>query len=232
MRDGIKRLFQWFSELFSTPESVQTNERLTYEASQETEPSETTMHPNSARFRQIEKWIDELWKIAPGKPPIDATELEVKWNDRKVTEMVGLIKEHCGVRLKLTVASVKSGGINAPAWVKMPLEFPLFGTPGHNEVKATMYIRKTHMTEFEPLVLAISHEMSHIVLNSVRHKLRGVEDAVDLTAMLLGFRDFYITGSRRVIRSDEGKVTEMLGYLSYEEILHAAMYMTKKATKR
>ena len=59
-----------------------------------------------------------------------------------------------------------------------------------------MFIKKSFLDEdrFEQVVMAIAHELSHIVLHGLNHPLRECEVAVDLTAMILGYRDFYLDG--------------------------------------
>jgi len=42
----------------------------------------------------------------------------------------------------------------------------------------------------------IAHELSHIVLSEIGHPLADSEEAVDLTAMLLGYRDIYVATAK------------------------------------
>jgi hypothetical protein len=60
------------------------------------------------------------------------------------------------------------------------------------------------------VAIAIAHELSHVVLDSIRHPLFREEKAVDLTAMLLGFRRLYLSGAH----TEKGQI----GYLSEAEV--------------
>ena len=101
---------------------------------------------------------------------------------------------------------------------------PLMGTPEFERSLATIFLSKAFLAKasFEQVVMAIAHEMSHIVLSGLQHPLQSEETAVDLTAMLLGFRDFYIEGceTTTVKRRLYGYTTQThyLGYLTREEI--------------
>jgi hypothetical protein len=72
--------------------------------------------------------------------------------------------------------------------------------------------------KFEHVVMAIAHELSHIVLFRIRHPLEEVEVAVDLTAMLLGYGEFYFIGFELLRTEHLGS----LGYLTGNEIRYAA----------
>jgi hypothetical protein len=99
--------------------------------------------------------------------------------------------------------------------------------------------------KFEKVVMAIAHELSHVVLDAVGHRLRECEEAVDLTAMLLGYRDVYLAGSeylevrpasawesfRLSLRSRflgvQTRTFQSLGYLTPEEVRYAAVALGK-----
>jgi hypothetical protein len=165
------------------------------------------------------------------------------YNRRNYNAMVGHAKSHLRLDLGIRLGMVNSGGpqgdSSVPAWVEMPVdeEMPLMGTQMFRSLQVTMYLRKSHLQkcDFEATVCTIAHELCHIVLNGARHPLRTQEEAVDLTAMLMGFRDFYVTGahSLRDISTAEERLTGTTkylqtqhGYLSREEVGHAATYMT------
>jgi hypothetical protein len=97
---------------------------------------------------------------------------------------------------------------------------PFYGSKAFRELKITMFIRKSFLEEskFDQAAIAIAHELSHVVLESIGHPLRGCEKAVDLTAMLLGFCQLYATGSYKEERSRNSTRYRTLGYLSPEEV--------------
>jgi hypothetical protein len=57
-----------------------------------------------------------------------------------------------------------------------------------------------------------------VVLDSLAHPLRREEKAVDLTAMLLGFRNLYESGCYKEERLYNGMAWQKMGYLSKEEV--------------
>ena len=116
-----------------------------------------------------------------------------------------------------------------------------------------MYIRKEFLKEapFETVVLAMAQELSHLVLGAMGHPLKHTEEAVDLTAMMLGYKNFYLIGYQyeveklnriqlnlrkifgRLFDYIAGKwmvVSEIrrVGYLTYSEIEFAADLMDRE----
>lgn len=138
--------------------------------------------------------------------------------------MAGVVMTTLAVDLKVKLGLVNKGGPKAPAWLARPRLLPPIFSPQFKETEVIVYLRKTFIAEvgFESIVLALAHEFSHIILDSTYHPLRESEEAVDLTAMLLGFRDFYVTGSK--VRTPDGGYR--LGYLTEEEVSYAAWFMT------
>ena len=95
-------------------------------------------------------------------------------------------------------------------------------------MSVTVYLRKSFLQRapFETVVMGLAHEFCHLVLDSTGNPLRRSEVAVDLTAMLLGFRDFFVTGCTYCYSVEGEEYREMVGYLSRDELLYAAQAMT------
>lgn len=106
---------------------------------------------------------------------------------------------------------------------KPPDELPFYGIRGYREISLKLYFRKSLLERhtFDQVAIVIAHELSHVVLDSIRHPLRREEKAVDLTAMLLGFRRLYMSGAHREARSGNIVRTQTFGYLSHEEVRYA-----------
>ena len=135
--------------------------------------------------------------------------------------MVKLIRDGMGLDLRVRVALVNHGGPDrAPAWIGYPDPFPRNGTPEFKRTVVTVFLRKAFLLKykFEHVVMAIAHELSHVVLFRIGHPLEEVEEAVDLTAMLLGYSEFYFNGLRLLHTERLGR----LGYLTGDEIQYAA----------
>ncbi|MDD2657627.1 MAG: hypothetical protein PHD04_03140 [Candidatus Pacebacteria bacterium] len=190
------------------------------------------------RKELIESYIDSLRaSLGPVRQPIAEDSLRFLHNKKDYAGMVGHVKSSLRLDTGIRLGLVKKGGPDAPAWVVKPTNMPLFGTASFRQLVITVYLRKSFLETgcFEEVVCATAHELCHIVLDAIKHPLRRQEEAVDLTAMLLGFRDFYITGCRSVrdVSSQEDVCaghriirTRTQGYLTYEEVGHAATYMT------
>jgi hypothetical protein len=137
--------------------------------------------------------------------------------------MVASIRSHMKLNMRLRVGLVNQGGPNAPAWVEKPEPLPAYGTAQFKQTLVTIYIRKAfiEMHSFEAVVCAMAHELSHVVLSATCHVLERSEEAVDLTAMMLGYRDFYRLASRSEV-TDDYIIDHLYGYLSPEEVTYAA----------
>jgi hypothetical protein len=144
---------------------------------------------------------------------------------------VRLIKRAMSVEVSLIVGWVNSGGPkgyeHAPAWVSTPREMPYYGTAAFKEMKIKMFLRKSFLEKstYDQIAIAISHELSHVVLDSIRHPLRSEEKAVDLTAMMLGFCNIYELAAYK--EKQWGGFTEIshLGYLSRGELQTASQIL-------
>src|SRR5262245_59747093 len=97
---------------------------------------------------------------------------------------------------------------------------PFHGTEAFRKLKLRMFLRKSFLEEcdYDQVAVTIAHELSHIELDSIRHPLREEEKAVDLTAMLLGFRLLYRSACYKERRSGNTTTSRTLGYLSQNEI--------------
>jgi hypothetical protein len=99
---------------------------------------------------------------------------------------------------------------------------PFYGTVAFKETTIKMFLRKSFLAQssYGQAAIAIAHELSHVVLDSIQHPLRRDEKAVDLTAMLLGFSHLYHSASLTVRESTlKNTVTfTRLGYLSDREL--------------
>ena len=178
----------------------------------------------------IDSYIAQLRSdFGPIKPPVDDDVLKAKFAEHDLFGTLGTMKRMLGIgaRVFLGITDERDSD-DAPAWVVMPAPFPRLGTRAYSEAIVRLYIRRAFVAtaSFEMIVAAFAHELSHVVLDSTENRLRRVEAAVDLTAMLLGFRDFYITGCSHFFPTREGMMECRVSYLSKEEIWYAAQAMT------
>ncbi len=187
------------------------------------------------RKNLVESYVDKLCaSFGPVRTPVVEEKLRILYDAKDYEQMICHIRSILNLDMRVLLGLVNKGGPNAPAWITMPNHMPILGTSAFRALTVTMYLRKSFLAEgsFEEVVIAIAHEFSHVVLSAVGHSLREQEEAVDLTAMLLGFRDFYLTGCRSVREqkqsSGDFRTYEIknAGYLTFEEVSHAVTYMT------
>jgi hypothetical protein len=181
------------------------------------------------RQKMVETQLQALRDtFGDGLLPVSRDQLWPLFKKKDYTGIVKFVRDSMHLGLRIRVGIAKSGrSAKAPAWVEMPAQMPPLGTPEFERTLATIFLSKAFLAKasFDQVVVAIAHEMSHIVLSGLRHPLRSEETAVDLTAMLLGFRDFYVEGCqtttvKRIFNGWEEQ-TYHLGYLTKDEVDHA-----------
>jgi hypothetical protein len=178
---------------------------------------------------EIKGYLAQLREVLPVVPPVPTAALKSLHKAKDYEGLVRLIRQSMNVEVRLVVARVNSGGHKnedggeAPAWIEMPGKMPGYGTTAFRELKLTIYIRKSFLAEstYDQAAIAIAHELSHVVLDSLAHPLYRNEKAVDLTAMILGFRQLYKTACYKEWRSSNGIMWRKLGYLSRTEVEYA-----------
>jgi hypothetical protein len=191
------------------------------------------------RKELVESYTTELKQSLGLWESVSEKELRALYKAKDYAGMVRHIKRVLRIELIVRVMIVKKGGEDCPAWIRMPMLIPLYGTEALRLTTVELYIQSSFLKDsnFEQVVMAIAHELCHVVLKCIGHPLQKEEVAVDITAMLCGFRNFYMKGCevtyvRRLsfwerlwgIRSHSTKL--VLGYLTREEVTYAMSYMT------
>ncbi|SIO66968.1 hypothetical protein SAMN05443247_11583 [Bradyrhizobium erythrophlei] len=186
------------------------------------------------RKEMVKSQLDQLREsLGGGCSPVATTQLWALYNEKNYAGMVKYVRDSLSLDLKIRLGLSNIAGPNgAPAWVEMPNPMPPFGTAEFRQTTATVFLWKTFLdqSKFEQVVSAIAHELSHIVLNGIGHALREHETAVDLAAMLLGYRDIYVLGcERHEVDVSYGSYSRVetrrhykLGYLEPDEVRYAA----------
>jgi hypothetical protein len=105
----------------------------------------------------------------------------------------------------------------------MLAKMPPYGSKEFREMRVDMYLRRSFLeeSEYDHIAIVIAHELSHLILNSIAHPLQYCEKAVDLTAMLLGFRHLYISGSQKEHHLWRSMEICQIGYLTPQEVRRA-----------
>src|SRR5258708_891502 len=159
------------------------------------------MNGHSVNAELIQSYLAQLRPSVASRSPVEQHQLHKLYRERDYPGLVRLVRDSMKLQCRLQVGLVNNGGSEkAVAWVPIPKPMPRFGSAEFNATLFTVYLRKAFLanSNFEQVVSVIAHELSHILLSGIGHPLAECEEAVDLTAMLLGYRDFFVAGSQYV----------------------------------
>lgn len=120
-----------------------------------------------------------------------------------------------------TSDGTKRGIEGITAQVSIPSYLPSYGSSGLQNFPISAKISDSCKRHPEACMAVMAHELSHILLHSLRHKEKDNEFYTDLTAMILGFSDVVRSG-RKVVETKESfssieTLTTTYGYLSDEQ---------------
>ena len=173
----------------------------------------------------VRAYLDQLRSTLPYVPPLPTAAIKALHNKRDFGGIVVLIRKtmNVGVNLAVHWTSVEPPGElpGARAWIEIPAKMPYYGTNEFKAVKLDVFVLKSFRdsSDYQEFAIAIAHELSHVVLESIHHPLRHEEKAVDLTAMLLGFSYVYRNAAHAIRWIDDKHfVRRRLGYLTPAEL--------------
>ena len=175
----------------------------------------------------VRKYLGQLREKLPRVPPVDIAALRSLHAAEDHKGIVRLIKRLMNIEaVTFEVAWVPDGAAqdrqDAAAWVLLPEEMPLYGSKEFNGMTVKMFFRRSFLRQaYDEAVFVVAHELSHVVLESIRHPLRKCEKAVDLTAMLLGFGRVYETACYKETREGNRIKFRSVGYLSRDQVREA-----------
>ncbi len=174
------------------------------------------------RSAEISQWTGALISSL-GKPrtPVSENELKQLFVAKDYSSMVRLIRDQMKLDTRLRVGLVNSGGPkDSIAWLERLGNAALYGTQEFANQTYTLYVRKDFLAEvsFGPAVVAMATQMAVIVLVATRQPLRDEAGVAELTAMLLGYREFFLKYSQYTIvpKTTDGskeKIENMVGQM-------------------
>jgi hypothetical protein len=138
-------------------------------------------------------YLDQLLhSLGRATPPIDPQTLHILYGRKDYAAMLGWIKNSMRLDLRVGLRIVNSAGPSAPMWIELPKMMPPFGSSEFQRTRVVVNVRRDLLESkpFEWVVAGFAHELSHVVLFSIGHRLQHEEKAVDLTAMILGYQIF------------------------------------------
>lgn len=172
----------------------------------------------------VKTYIDRLRQRLPYVPPIAVKKLKALHRKGDFGGIVKLVRSTMNIDVRLTVHWTSTSPKempNAPAWITLPKKMPYYGTAAFKELTLDLFVMKpfAETRTYEQFAMAIAHEFSHVVLDSIEHPLRHDEKAVDLTAMILGFSYLYRRAAHTVKAVGYNQLQHnRLGYLSQGEL--------------
>ena len=176
----------------------------------------------------IREYLDELTRSLALTPPIHPRVLKTLYDRKDYPAMLGWIKNSMSLKLRVGLRIVDRPETSPPMWIEMPDPIPAFGTAEFNETKVIVNARRDILETkpFPAVVAGFAHELSHVVLFSIGHRLQDDEKAVDLTAMILGYQ-YDICDAEFTETNGELSEKWRLGYLTSAEALAASRHIAK-----
>ena len=176
----------------------------------------------------IREYLDELIKSFAPCPPVHPRPLKTLYDRKDYPAMLGWIKNSMDLNLRVGLRIVDRPETSPPMWIELPEPMPAFGTAEFNETRVIVNARRDILETgpFAFVVAGFAHELSHVVLFSIGHRLQNDEKAVDLTAMILGYQ-YDICDAE--FTETKGELSEKwrLGYLTSTEARAARRYLGK-----
>jgi len=179
-------------------------------------------------LRTIEKYFNELLTLLGIKEPVITSNLMDYFFENKFKELFEIIAQDMGMPIKVNLQIIPNQNINPLnssimklAEVCIPSNFPLFGSEEMNNFLVTIRMDKNAPKNPDTLIAIITHELSHLLLASIKSRSFNNEIYTDIVPFLLGFKevvrrgrnsDFYFIDGEKL----HGKRVT-LGYLENDQ---------------
>jgi len=196
---------------------------------------------------EIKNIIDEIERTFGIKDEIDVGQLNELLANEKIKEVVEMIGKQLGLPVSLNVqltdkfetrqiaTTYESGGEGITAQVLIPGNLPFYGTKELVNYPITVQISPNCFQHPKSLFMVLAHELSHVLLHSIRYKEKDNEIYTDILAMMHGFVSIYDKG-RKVSKESQFLIyksveTITYGYLSDEQFKFAKNQIYLKLRK-
>ncbi len=175
------------------------------------------------RYGMVDVYLAHLRKTLGGPqtpPSVHMAVLRCFHNDRDYRSMLSCMQRRLKLTLTISTEMHLDEHPGCPAWIILDHPVPMYGTSEFTDSHATLHLRKKMIdpAPCETIIHLLSHELSHIVLFSTDNRLQRSEVAVDLTAMLLGYR-----GNRASSWSEYHTITRWNKLLRYLRLPYKTM---------
>lgn len=206
---------------------------------------------------EIKLWIHEIIDTIGLREPVNYSYFKKFTKKNKLPELIKSIARYMNLPIKIDVEFVndeyKTGKVNFEtkgvahyegggqgasgiiAQVEIPSNLPLYGTDALNNYLIKVKVSDNCLKSPQMFVTIMSHELSHILLNSLRHKNKENEFFTDLTAMTLGFVNIFSKGRTYIYETEENHILsstitthkQTCGYLSDNQFRFACELINK-----
>lgn len=173
-------------------------------------------------FNKISSKFDYLYSLFGVKEEINTIDLLDNIIDRNYKKAATVIARKLGLPISVSIQLIKNNGENIRggkvAEVSIPGNLPLYGSKDLYDFPILIRLFNFASSNPDIFVNIISHELSHILLASIKSPFNKDEKMVDLCPILLGFREV-IQRSRVLITYSNIKTS--YGYLNDNEFYFA-----------
>lgn len=204
--------------------------------------------------KYIDEAIDNLFHLIGIKEDILYNSIRKPFKKGKIKECIKIIAEYLGLPVQINLSYVSSyynpnstndqgfttqqlvetdaqkrGVAGIIAQVSIPSYLPLYGTQTFVNFPIDVKVSENIKEHPDTFMAIIAHELSHIVLSSLRYSEKDNEIYTDITAMLLGFNEVMRFGRQTIKEHQEYSLsstttiteTTTYGYLLDEQFVFA-----------
>jgi len=204
--------------------------------------------------KYINEAIDNLFHLIGIKEDILYDSMQKPFKKGKIKECIKIIAEYLGLPVEINLSYVSShynpnstgsqgfttqqlvetdaekrGVAGIVAQVYIPSYLPLYGTSSFANFPVDVKVSENIKEHPDTFMAIMAHELSHIVLNSLRYDEKDNEIYTDITAMLLGFNEVMRFGRETIKEHQEYSLsstttiteTTTYGYLSDKQFAFA-----------
>jgi len=204
--------------------------------------------------KYINEAIDNLFHLIGIKEDILYDSIQKPFKKGKIKKCIKIIAEYLGLPVEINLFYISSyhnanstndqsfttqqlvetdaekrGVAGIVAQVHIPSYLPLYGTSSFVNFPVDVKVSKNIKEHPDTFMAIIAHELSHIVLNSLRYSEKDNEVYTDITAMLLGFNEVMRFGRETIKEHQEYSLsstttiteTTTYGYLPDEQFAFA-----------
>jgi predicted SprT family Zn-dependent metalloprotease len=143
----------------------------------------------------IPTWLSTLNEhFGPPKAPVSYSEVQHAFTQDGLSGVVRKVKQDLKITCKVTLDKDQSNlRKHAFAWIRLPESMPPYGTQAFIDTQVVIFVSPKLQSSKDQRVVtfAIAHEFAHVILDSNGHTHRHNEKVVDLTAMWLGYAEFF-----------------------------------------